>query len=283
MKTEGEKMEAMRHGYQWILCVCIFVVSAVLSCTQSDSGANFEGNLFIKLHDAPASIQKLNIVIQRVSIHRTGSSADVGWSIINIMESNWSVDVITLRNGASKLLVTDKAPVGKYGQIKLRFGPCTVNNNIPLPFNSALQNEQILDYNFEIKEGETCKLSFDLDVYHSVKTVNGDYLFEPEIRVQNIEFCGDIVGSILAPDLLRPDTNIVVAASIFTAVDTDSISTFNESGTGSFQLSDLPEGAYQVRIVPENPLYQDTIFNDVVVKAQKKTAVGVGVVILRSK
>jgi hypothetical protein len=65
-------------------CLIIVLTSILLGFILvrcSSNGANNQGELFIKVLDAPASFQQVNIVVDHVSIHRTGASAEVGWTI----------------------------------------------------------------------------------------------------------------------------------------------------------------------------------------------------------
>ena len=57
--------------YPFIVWISI-LLSLILACCSS-KGANNQGELFIKIVDAPASFQQINIVVNRVSIHQAGT------------------------------------------------------------------------------------------------------------------------------------------------------------------------------------------------------------------
>jgi hypothetical protein len=223
----------------------------MLSCSKSsESASNSEGELFIKLLDAPANYQQLNIVIVYVSVHRIGGSEPFGWSFAST-QTVGPINLLSLRNGKSAQLLLNKIPVGEYDQIKLRFGACTVMENGSESYLNfyTTPSEQVLNYDFEALAGNQTQLTFDFDVSRSVRKTGSNYfIFTPVIRVQNTLLSGSISGSVV-------DSNHnVVPATISTWTGIDSISTLNDTTNGSFQLSDIPENLYSVRIVPFDTL-----------------------------
>lgn len=243
----------------------------LVSC--SSNGANDEGELFIKVLDAPANYQQINIVVDRISIHRTGNLGDIGWTIVSTSSSG-SFDLLNLRNGRNLQLVLSKVPVGTYDQIKLNYGACTIRQNAiatdyPLQLDQSIQLGQIIPYGIEIQQGRQAQLTFDYDVAKSIIQNSSGNIFKPIIRVQNTLLSGWITGSVLDSGM------ITVSAKISTYTGVDSVSTLNDVFPyGSFQLSDLPEGNYSVAIVPDDSkLIADTISN-INVKRQTGTPLG---------
>ncbi len=273
-------MVSQCHFNQWTIWICVFLLSNILSCSKSsESPSDSEGELFIKLLDAPADYQRLNIVIDYVSIHRIGVGEPFGWSIVST-NAVGPIDLLSLRNGESAQLLLNKVPVGEYDQIKLRFGPCTVMENGSeslLNFYTAPLNEHVLNYDFEVLVGQQAQLTFDFDVSRSVSKIGANYfLFTPVIRVQNTLLSGSISGSVV-------DSNHnVVPATISTWTGIDSVSTLNDISNGSFQLSDLPENSYSVRIVPFDTIsfYEKRIDSLVVIRQTKNN---LGAIVLQRR
>jgi hypothetical protein len=120
-------------------------------------------------------------------------------------------------------------------------------------------------------------LSFDYDAYSSVFPsgfLNG-YIFKPKIRVQNTALSGSITGAV------RDSNNVAAPSKITTFTVIDTVTTYNDTTTGSFQLSDLPEGIYTVIIIPDNHLLMnDTLPGNVVVH---QTATNLGIIQLKYK
>jgi hypothetical protein len=236
----------------------------------SSDGANDQGELFIKVLDAPAGFQKINIVVDRVSIHRAGASADVGWTIVST-NSSGAFDLLNLRNGRNLQLVLNKVPIGNYDRIKINYGACTILKNEleqSVSLDPSILSGNSLAYGFQIVEGEQLQLTFDFDASRSLYKIGELYYFNPVIRIQNTLLSGWITGSVL-------DTGQMVAlATIKTYTGVDSVSTLSEFPYGSFQLSDLPERMYSVVIVPDDSLLiADTISNIDVVR-QRPTNLG---------
>jgi len=260
--------------YQSTVWICIFLMCGLLSCKDSSNGtSNSGGELFIKLHDAPAYFQEVNVAINLVYIHRTGTNENLGWSIAS--EKSVDVELLSLRNGKSETLVFNKVDAGNYDRIRLHFGACTVVENgteHELNFNSAPQFDHTLNYDFEVQEGKTTQLSFDFNVHRSVSKNGFTYHFTPEIRVQNTLLCGWISGSII--DTINSRNSI--PSTIYTWTGLDSVSTQNELSTGSFQLPDLPENYYSIRIVPaDSIMYQSKMIDSLQVIRQRATNIGV--------
>ncbi len=255
----------------WAVLLSIFFLCGLLSCSQSDSASNDEGQLFIKLLDAPAAYQQLNIVVDRVSIHRAGASSEVGWTVVSI-DPTPPINLLNLRNGISEKLVLNTVSVGSYDQIKIRFGFCTIVDNgpqAPLQFDSTLQLGKIVQYAFTVEQGEQSQITFDFDVYQSIKKNGTSYYFNPVIRVQNTLLSGSILGSVV------DSLNIPVPATISTSTGLDQVSTSNDVNSGSFQLSDLPEGVYSITVASNDSLYLVTTISNLSVIRQKQTSVGV--------
>ncbi|MCX6120202.1 MAG: DUF4382 domain-containing protein [Ignavibacteriales bacterium] len=264
----------VQHKYLFAVLTCILLSFILVSC--SSNGANFQGELFIKVLDAPASFQQMNIVVDRVSIHRTGTTADIGWTVATT-NSSGSFDLLNLRNGRNLQLALNKVPVGTYDQIKINFGPCTIIQNGPeqlLNVDPTIQSGNSIAYGFQIIEGQQLQLTFDFDASRSVYKNGELYFFKPIIRVQNTVLSGSILGSVVRPDTL-PNVS-----SVRTYTGVDSVSTLTDPN-GSFQISDIPENTYTVTIQSGDPKLNDTTIANVIVI--RKQATNIGAITLRTK
>ena len=263
----------LQREYFFFVLITILLCFLLVSC--SSNGANNQGELFIKVLDAPASFQAMNIVVDRVLIHRTGV-ADVGWTTVST-HSSGSFDLLNLRNGRNLQLLLNKVPVGTYDQIKIDFGVCTIINNglqQSLNLDPRIQSGDSLAYGFQIVEGQQLQLTFDFDASRSVY-LNGElYYFKPVIRVQNTLLSGWILGSVVRPDTLP---NI---SSVHTFTGLDSVTTFCDPN-GSFQISDLPENTYTVTIVSGDPTLNDTTITNITVV--RRQGYNIGAITLHKK
>jgi hypothetical protein len=242
-------------------------------CEDPDK-RDFEGILLIKLVDAPAFLEELNIVFRRVEIHRAGFSNDVGWRVVS--EDIVHQDILLLRNGISRELVSAVVPEGSYDKIRILFGISSlmrdgVTASVEIP--TTMQSGYTIDHPFEVVESRTSGITFDFDASRSVKVnASGRFELHPIIRIQNTDLAGSIIGAVL------PDT---IQALISTSTILDSVTTrsLGQRGNNSFQLVDVPEGAYAVTISPLDTTYIDTTLTAVNVVRRQKT--NLGAVLLR--
>ncbi|RPI04254.1 MAG: DUF4382 domain-containing protein [Ignavibacteriae bacterium] len=264
-------MNLKRHNPRRQLIVvawCTFITCVLAGC--SSGGANDQGELFIKVLDAPANYQEINIVVDRVSIHRTGSTPDVGWTVVSTTSSG-KFNLLHLLNGRNLQLVLNKVAVGTYDQIKLNYGACTImadDLEQSLQQDSSIQSGNTILYGFQVVEGQQVQLTLDFDAYRSVLKNGELYMFKPHIRVQNTLLSGSIAGSVL------DSGRTVVPAAIVTYTGIDTVRTASELPYGSFQLSDLPEGIYSVAVVPESPFLEADTINNIKVVRRLQTNLG---------
>ncbi len=253
----------------------LMAVIASLSCKDAEN-RDFQGTLIIKLVDAPAALEQLNIVFRRVLIHRAGLSDDLGWRVVS--DDVLTQDIIALRNGQSRNIVSAVVPEGSYDKVQVLFGISSLVQDgveatilIPTEFNNGVTFE----HSFEVREGTITGITFDFDATRSVKVAQqGNYELRPIVRIQNTDLAGSIVGAVL------PDS---VQAVISTATGTDSVTTLSLAlaGNNSFELVDLPEGSYSVTISPTDAAYADTTLTSVTVIRKLKQ--NVGAVLLRPR
>ena len=234
------------HIFVCIILIGIFLSFILAGCSKS--GSSEEGELFIKLLDAPGPFQQMNIVVDHVSVHRADVSGDVGWTVVTSVPTV-SFDLLNLRNGRNLQLVLSKVPIGAYNQIKIYYGACTIVNASGqqlLNLDPAIQAGDILDYGFQIVQGQQAQITFDFDAYQSVYLSGESYFFKPEIRIQNTVL------------------SLPVTSTVHTYTGVDSVTTLCDPN-GSFQISDLPENTYAVTIVSGDPKLNDTTISNITV------------------
>jgi hypothetical protein len=272
-------LKQLQYKYLYVVLLSIFLSFLFISC--SSDGANNQGELFIKVVDAPANYQQINIVVDRVSIHQTGAPTDIGWTYLNIA-SSISFDLLKQLNG-HYIQIASKVPAGTYDQIKIDYGACTIKTEgivqqQNLNLDPSIRNGNTIFCGFQIVDGQQFQLTFDYDAYSSVY-VSGvtfnNYYFKPKIRIQNTLQSGSITGTV------RDSNNVVASAKITTFAGLDTITTYNDTTYGSFRLPDLPEGTYTVIVIPYNHLLMnDTLPGNVVIR---QTATDLGIVRLKFK
>src|SRR5437867_1041099 len=120
----------------------------LLGCAKNPGRPGY-GQVVLRMTDAPAALEAVNLVVKQVSIHRAGDegeregedddslevevdddSLDVdddsteahegGWEVLS--EETRTFDLLQLRNGVLVTLATGTVPVGHYTQIRLKLG-----------------------------------------------------------------------------------------------------------------------------------------------------------------
>lgn len=236
---------------------------------QDPANTSFTGDFRIKLVDAPGVFDQVNIVIRRISVHRASAGPSFGWTVIS--EEVGTYDLMQLRNGISATIVSATLPSGAYDKVLVLFGPSNVieegfERTVQIP--AAISAGAQIDAEFIVEEGALIGLTFDMDISRSIRTNSeGRYELRPVIRVQRTDLAGSIAGAVV-PDSIR--------AVISTVAGSDSVTTISlaQSGINSFQLVDLPEGIYDVRIVPDDAGYRDTLLTSIIVVPRQITSIG---------
>ncbi len=246
-----------------------FAISLIyFSCSDSASPETGQGQIKITMVDAPAVYDQINIVVDRVEVHRSGSDSISGWFVIN--NNTATYDLLRLRNGASVVLGNNYLDAGNYTQIRLIIGTGSniVVNGITFPLDvpSGEQTGIKLNHAFEIQSGVIYELMLDFDAEHSiVLTGNGQYKLKPVIRLVPTIISGTISGKI----------NPVSAAGYVYAISgTDTSVTIAEPILGSFKLMALTQRTYRVEIFSANTAYNDTTITNVTVVAQQNINLG---------
>jgi hypothetical protein len=220
------------------------------------------------LVDSPSTLDSVIICVTRVEVHKSGSDSTSGWFVIN--DSTRYFDLLLLTNGASSVLGDTSLSPGKYTQIRLIIGEGSyivdqgVKHDLEIP--SGSQSGLKLTHQFTIEPGKLYELILDFNVDKSIIiTGNGTYKLKPTIRVMPMIISGSIAGQVLPLD---------AQPTIWTFYGIDTIATYTDL-QGFFKLIALPQGIYDVNIIPNDTLvYRDTLIVGVQVLANQETNIG---------
>src|SRR6187551_3540458 len=152
---------------------------AFFACSNDDESMS---TVEIRLTDAPADYQEVNIDIQGVEVN--SQEEDGGWM------------------GLDTLLGTIQLPAGKISQIRLKLG---ANNSIKiadqfiaLKTPSGQQSGLKILLNTTLEAGVTYKILLDFDCARSiVSTGSGKYILKPVIRTITEATSGAIRGQVI--------------------------------------------------------------------------------------
>ena len=227
------------------------------------------GTLEVKLHDAPADFDEVNVFIERVEVNNT-TNEEQGWQVIS--EPNQQYDLLELTNGVFEVIGEADLEAGLYPQIRLILS--RDNNSVvvdgevhDLLIPSGAQTGVKLNVNAEIEEGFVYTLLLDFDALRSVhkagQSPNIDYILKPVIRATNEAITGNI-GGVVNP--------IEARAAVFAIAGEDTLSsTYADLESGEFLLVGLEAGTYDVSVEPREEGFGSEYLENVEVTVGEKS------------
>lgn len=233
--------------------------------TESKTGM---GTLEVRLHDAPANYDEVNIFIERVEVNN--EEGDEGWQVIS--EPQEQYNLLELTNGVFEVIGSAELEAGFYPQIRLILS--RDNNNVVIDgeehnlfIPSGAQTGVKLNVDAEIEDGIQYTLLLDFDAMRSVvKTGQAPFpgfILKPVIRATNASITGNIGGTVLP---------VEARAAIYAISGSDTLSTtFADTTNGEFLLVGLQDGLYDVSVEPRTEEYDGTNISDVEVEVGETT------------
>ncbi len=257
------------------LCLFMFLILLLVggcsndNSTQPQTGnGSGRGTLKLYLVDSVNGMDSVVIAVSRVEVHKVGSDSTSGWLTLN--DSLRYFNLLDLTNGAKAVLGNSELDAGEYTQIRLILtDSCYVvdSNGIKhyLTVPSGTQTGIKLIHNFTITEGNIYELYLDFNVNRSIIiTGHGSYMLKPTINVIPLVISGSISGKVLPLD---------AQASVNAISGSDTISTFTLID-GTFLFPAVPEGTFDISVIPGNILYADTTITGVDVIANQNVDLG---------
>ena len=240
----------------------LLAAGALGGCSNNDESTGPQtGVLSVRITDAPAQFDQVNLVVTQVAVFRgstlpADSDSVSNWTVIRT--SSATVDLVTLRNGGSLQLVVGRVPAGTYSMLRLKLGAGSTvvvdGTTYPLTVPSGLQSGLKINGPFTVPADGTLDLVIDVDASRSIiQTGAGTYVLHPVLRVVNSATTGAIVGAVL------PDS---VETTVFALQAADTVTSTFTASNGHFTLGALPAGTYSVAFHPESA-YRDTTLTGV--------------------
>lgn len=217
----------------------VFALLVFISCENSNTS-----NLVIKLTDAPADFEEVNIDVQGLEMNST-LNGESGWETL-IVEKPGVYNLLEFTGGLDTVLVNMDIVPTRIEQIRLILGE---NNSIkvdgetyPLTIPSGSESGLKLNVHSELAEGVSYEMIIDFDAALSVhQSGPNDYKLHPVIRVVLEAQTGSIKGVVMP---LEAD------GLVYAIKGNDTVSSyFNENNNFILQL--LSEGTYKVVVMPD--------------------------------
>lgn len=221
------------------------VILSLIFIQCSDDNVKLTTPVKIRLTDAPAQYDKVNIDIQAIQFHSSNDDTEEsGWQEMDLLNAG-IYDLLEFNNGLDTLLVDQDMPSGTVSQMRLILGE---NNSVVIDgisYDLDTPSAQTSGLKFQIHDdflaGIEYKLWIDFDAARSiVETGNGKYKLKPVIRTFNEATSGVISGSINPAEALP---------TIHAIIGLDTISTIAEIN-GDFLIKGLQSGTYKLDLIP---------------------------------
>jgi hypothetical protein len=233
---------------------------AIAACGGGGGSADAgEGTVRVALTDAPACYEHVNITVEAVRFHTSGSAGEnaAGWRELRLAEPQ-KIDLLNLTNGVLRELGTAVLPAGRYSQVRLVLAentrqdplansvvPLGQEQEVPLKTPSGQQSGTKLQVHFEVEADKETDIVLDFDACKSVVQRGGrdEYLLKPVVNVTP-KFETSIQGFLTT-------TMTLGATSVSAQQDGTVVRSTVPDANGKFVLAYLPTGTYTVVITSE--------------------------------
>ena len=172
----------MKKTLNLIVVLLSTSIFAFTACKKNDNGTS---TVNVRMTDAPASFDKVNIDIREVRVNFTGDSA-TGWITLNTKAGIY--DLLTLQNGKDTLLATGQVTTGRLKQIRFVLGPnnSVIIAGVQIPLTIPSGSESGLKINIDKSINASLEtLIIDFDAAASIKLeTDGSYKLRPVLKVK---------------------------------------------------------------------------------------------------
>ncbi len=162
-----------------VLLLCIGII-AFESCKKENNGSS---NLQVRLTDAPAAYDEVNVDIREVRVNFRDDST--GWISLNTNAKIYNL--LALQNGVDTLLATGTVSTGMVKEIRLILGNnnTVVVNGTSFPLTIPSGGESGLKIKVNKKLNATLEtLIVDFDAALSIKLENAGYKLRPVLKIK---------------------------------------------------------------------------------------------------
>jgi len=140
-------------------------------------GSVSSGTIYVYVRDAPAEWRQLNVVFSDIQVHRANAGNESGW--IHLPLSSPTIDFVALGD-LSKLLALDRAPAGKYTQLRLVVNSVDGILNDGTPVALIVPSGELKTTTpFDLPGSGAVTVTLDFDLASSIHSAGGKWIFRP--------------------------------------------------------------------------------------------------------
>lgn len=234
--------------------IVFFTLASILVMQISSCKKNEKVLLSVRMTDAPANYEEVNIDVQGVEI------TDGDEENVMLTTTAGIYNLLDLSNGVNIVLASGYLDAGKVSQIRLILG---TENTVkvdgvvyPLSTPSAMQSGLKLKLNETFEAGIDYTILLDFDANQSIVLKgNNEYQLKPVIRTIDEAISGSIKGSV------SPVVGMVMISATSNGITYATVTNSN----GYFLIAGLPIGTYDITVTPALPLLPVTLNGKTVV------------------
>ena len=199
------------YRYISLFLITLFITFNI-SCDQSSTGNDNEGQLIVKFTDDPFPIEQVNQVdlkISKIEIRlKDGDNEENPFKVI--FEKDTLISFIDLRNGVTADMPEVDLPIGTYDLVRVYIDSASIGladgsfSQLKVPSAAQSGLKIFIKPAIQIQGGLTSELLLDYDIAKSFNT-QGNYKsksgikgfhFKPVIRACNLSTSGRIIGMV---------------------------------------------------------------------------------------
>src|SRR3989442_2181445 len=140
-------------------------------------GSVTSGMLYVYVRDAPAQWRQLNVVFSDIQVHRADAGNESGW--IHLPLSSPTIDFVALAN-LTRLLALDRAPAGKYTQLRLVVNSVDGILSDCTPVTLIVPSGELKTTTpFDVPGSGVVRITLDFDLASSIHAAGGQWIFRP--------------------------------------------------------------------------------------------------------
>lgn len=166
----------------------LFVAATVIvACSKDKSDDAGSSTLKVRMTDAPAAWDEVNVDVQQVRVNFSDDTSGTGGGWVDLQTNAGIYDLLTLQNGVDTLIAQGTVPTGMVKEIRLVLGDANTivvnGQEYPLTIPSGGTSGLKIKVNKNLTSSVD-SLLIDFDAALSIKDEGGSYKLRPVLKLK---------------------------------------------------------------------------------------------------